>query len=206
MLEYIGVGAGLAFAAAVQPGPLQAYFFSRVAAIGWRRTLPAAVAPLLTDGPIALLTLVVLGQITTAMQSALRAAGGILLFALAWRSFRQWQRNETGSPKKADRIPQTLLEAAMVNVLNPNPYLGWALVLGPLVVAAWHEQPSWGMAVVVAFYTVMIATSAGLIAAFGSARRFGPKLQRTLLLTSALILAGLGVYQLVVGLLHLTAA
>jgi len=204
MLEYIGIGAGLAFAAAVQPGPLQAYFFSQVAAIGWRRTLPAAFAPVVTDGPIALLTLVVLGQLTVVMQSALRVAGGVLLLSLAWRSLRQWRRNEIGAPKKAEKVPQTLLEAAVVNVLNPNPYLGWALVLGPVVVAAWREQPSSAVAVVAAFYTVMIATSAALIVAFSSARLFGPKLQRALLLASALILAGLGVYQLVIGLLIVT--
>ena len=78
-------------------------------------------------------------------------------------------------------------------------------MLGPVVVSAWREDPSSGVAVVVAFYATMIATSALLIVAFGSARRFGPGLQRGLLLVSALVLAGLGVYQLVTALLYFAA-
>ena len=49
----------VAFAAAIQPGPLQAFLLARVAAAGWKRTLPAVLAPLLSDIPIA--TLAVLG-------------------------------------------------------------------------------------------------------------------------------------------------
>jgi threonine/homoserine/homoserine lactone efflux protein len=198
MLKYVVIGGGLAFAAAVQPGPLQAYLFSRVTAIGWRRTLPASFAPLLSDGPIALLALLVLGRLSPAMQSVLRAAGGLLLLFLAWRAVRQWRHDDVRSVERAERIPRTLLEAALVNILNPNPYLAWALVIGPVVVAAWEEAPSSAVATVVAFYATMVSMLAVLIVAFGSTRLLGPKLQRTLLLVSGAVLAGLGIYQLVI--------
>lgn len=200
MLEYLGIGGGLAFAAAVQPGPLQAYLFARVTAIGWRRTLPAAFAPLLTDGPIALVALVVLGQLSSAVQGGLRIAGAVLLGALAWRAVRQWRQGSPGPQARADGNPRTFLEAALVNALNPNPYLGWALVLGPVVLAAWREEPSFAVAVIVSFYATMVIVSALLIVAFGSARLLGPKLQRGLVLVSGLVLAGIAVYQLVAGL------
>ncbi|MFH1277091.1 MAG: LysE family transporter [Candidatus Eisenbacteria bacterium] len=199
MLKYILIGAGLGFSAGVQPGPLQAYLLSRVASIGWRRTLPASLAPLLSDGPIALLALLVLGRLTPAMQGFLRAAGGLLLLYLAWRTFRQWRRPLSLASEMEGKTPKTIFEAALVNLLNPNPYLGWALVLGPLVVAAWRETPMNGVAVVAAFYATIVAMLAASILAFGSARSLGPKVQRTLLPVSALILAGLGIYQSVVG-------
>ena len=44
MFELMLIGGGFAFAAAVQPGPLQAFLLARVAADGWKRTLPAALA------------------------------------------------------------------------------------------------------------------------------------------------------------------
>jgi threonine/homoserine/homoserine lactone efflux protein len=199
MLKYIAIGGSLAFAAAVQPGPLQAYLLSRATSIGWRRTLPASFAPLISDGPIVVLALLVLGQLSPAMQSALRMAGGLLLLYLAWGSIRQWKRNSPHSPRQGTKVPRTLLEAALVNLLNPNPYLGWTLILGPVVVAAWQEAPSFGIAVVVAFYATMVTMLAVLIFSFGSARFLGPKFQRSLLGISALVLAGLGIYQLVVG-------
>ena len=98
----------------------------------------------------------------------------------------------------AGKVPRTLLEAALVNILNPNPYLGWTLILGPVVVSAWREAPAAAVSVVAAFYCTMIAMLALLIVAFGSLRYFGSRLQRPLLLVSALVLLGLGVYQFVI--------
>jgi len=199
MLKYVVIGGSLAFAAAVQPGPLQAYLLSRVTAIGWRRTLPAALAPLLSDGPIAVLALLVLGRLSLGVQSALRLAGGALLLYLAWGAYQQWRRDDSRPSEQVERVPKTLFEAALVNLLNPNPYLGWTLVLGPIVVAAWQEAPSSGVAVVVAFYATMVTTLAVLIVLFGSARLLGARFQRVLMFVSVWILAGLGLYQLAKG-------
>ena len=55
MLKYLILGISFAFAAAVQPGPLQTYIISQTLKNGWRSTLPASFAPLLSDGPILIL-------------------------------------------------------------------------------------------------------------------------------------------------------
>jgi threonine/homoserine/homoserine lactone efflux protein len=195
MLENIVLGGGFAFAAAVQPGPLQAYLLSQVAARGWRRTLPAALAPLVSDGPIAILVLLVLGQLSVGAQGLLRAAGGALLLYLAWSAYHQWRRPPQTSADGAG-TPRTVVQAVLVNLLNPNPYLGWALVLGPNAVAAWHRSPADAVALIVAFYAVLVAGLAGFIVAAGSVRFLGPRGQRVLVLVSAAVLAALGVYQL----------
>lgn len=197
MLKYIVIGGSLAFAAAVQPGPLQVYFFSRVATIGWRRTLPASLSPLLSDGPIALLALLIIGRLSSQMQGVLRGAGGLFLLYLAWNVFRQWRSHSHISVRQQGKVPRTLLEATLVNILNPSPYLGWALVLGPVVLAAWQEAPGAGAAVIIAFYTTMVAMNAVLIFAFGSARLVGPKLQYALLPASGVLLTCIGIYQIV---------
>lgn len=199
LLKYIGIGGSLAFAAAVQPGPLQAYLLTRATSIGWRRTLPASFSPLLSDGPIALLALLVLGRLSMTMQSLLRSAGGFLLLYLAWNTFKQNKYRSNDALTRRKKTPKTIFEAAFVNLLNPNPYLGWALVLGPTVMSAWQEAPSTGVAVVVSFYVTMISMLALLILFFGGARFLSPKLQLSLMLISVIILAGLGVYQLIIG-------
>jgi threonine/homoserine/homoserine lactone efflux protein len=125
-------------------------------------------------------------------------AGGVLLLYLARSAFQQWRRHDLGSHVQGERVPRTLYEATLVNVLNPNPYLGWALVLGPIVIAAWHEAPRLGVAVVIAFYATMVTMLAVQIFAFGSARLLGPRSQRALQLISVLMLAVLGIYQLVI--------
>ena len=63
MWLYIVQGIGYGLAAAAQPGPFQTYLISQTLVKGWKRTLPAALAPLLSDGPIIALCLLVLSQV-----------------------------------------------------------------------------------------------------------------------------------------------
>ena len=199
MLQYLLLGSGFAFAAVIQPGPLQAFLLSRAVAAGWRRTLPAAFAPLLSDGPIALLVLLVLGSLPARGQQLLRAAGGLLLLYLAWAALRQL-RSPSGSTEPAhDSAPRTLLQAATINLLNPNPYLAWALVLGPAAVTAWRQDPLFAAALLAAFYGVIVAGLALFVVAASTARLLRPRAQRALVFLSAVILLALGAYQLFVG-------
>ena len=196
MLEVLILGGGFAFAAVLQPGPLQAFLLSRAVAVGWKRTLPAAFSPVLSDVPIALLVLLVLGRLPLLGQQVLRAAGGLLLLYLAWVSLRQL-RSASGTPQQApDSAPRTLLQATTVNLLNPNPYLGWALVLGPAAIRAWKESPVLAVALVTAFYGVMVAGLALFIFVASTARLLRPRARRALVLLSAVLLAALGAYQL----------
>ena len=196
MLEYVLFGGGFALASGVQPGPLQAFLLSRVAESGWRRTLPASLAPLISDGPIALLVLLVLKRLPEEMGRLLQTAGGLLLLYLAVIAFRQWRRQSGGVSDSGTPAPRTLLQAVAVNILNPNPYLGWSLVLGPKALSAWSQHPTYAVALIVAFYATMTATLALTIVFFGATRFLGHRGRRTLLLLSAGTLAALGIYQL----------
>ncbi len=197
MLAYVVFGATYAFAAAVQPGPFQAYLVSETLTRGWRRTLPASLAPLLSDGPVIVLTLVVLTQVSAGLQSGLRCAGGLFLLYLAVGALRTWQRyTPEPAASLAASARRSVLRAALVNLLNPNPYLGWSLVLGPLLLQGWHETPARGVALVVAFYTTMIVSLAAIISLFAAAGSLGPRVGRALVGVSAVALACFGCYEL----------
>jgi threonine/homoserine/homoserine lactone efflux protein len=196
MFQYILIGAGIAFAAAAQPGPLQAFLLSRVAVAGWRRTLPAACAPLVSDGPIALLALTVLHQVARGFEGFLMAAGGIVLLYFATRTFFDWWRAQKGAEKPVPSAPQTFLQAVGVNIVNPGPYVGWGLILGPLVLEAWVENPSYSVALVVSFYVVMVASLALFIFLVGATAFLGPRGRRALLLAASFVLAAIGIYML----------
>ena len=200
MLEYVILGGGLAFAAGVQPGPLQAFLFSQVVEKGWRRTLPASFSPLLSDGPIALLVLLLLRNVPPGMARVLHAAGGVLLLYLASATFRSWRRHAEAAPAGRRPAPRTLFQAALVNILNPNPYIGWSLVLGPSTLEAWAKGPANAVALIASFYGVMVVTLAATIVLFGTSSALGARGRRAILLVSAITLAALGVYQLVAAL------
>lgn len=196
MLELILIGGGFAFAAAVQPGPLQAFLIARVAADGWRRTLPAALAPVISDGPIAVLVLVVLNQVARGFESFLKAAGGLVYLAIAVATFLEWRRSRTGSPAETQSSPRTLLQAVAVNLVNPGPWLGWSLILGPLAIQAWAVSPAHAAALIASFYIVIVSTLAVFILLLGTTSYLGPKGRRALLLASSAALAAIAIYSL----------
>jgi len=91
------------------------------------------------------------------------------------------------------------LGAALVNALNPGPYLYWSLVAGPVFLAGWRKAPATGIGFLVGFYVAIVVTLAGLVLLFGTARQLGPKVTRALLGISAVALVGFGLYQLWLG-------
>jgi threonine/homoserine/homoserine lactone efflux protein len=206
VLTYLLLAAGYAFASAVQPGPFLAYLISQSLTHGWRRTLPAAFAPLLSDGPVIVTVLFVLTRLPPEMLIYLRLAGGLFLLYLAYGAFRSWRVFSTGAPPPAAPRSQTVLRAALVNLLNPGPWLGWSLVMGPLLLRAWREAPAHGAAMLAGFYSTMVLSLVGIIIVFGVARRFGPRLTRGLIGVSALALLGFAVWQLWMGVAALQGA
>ena len=83
-----------------------------------------------------------------------------------------------------------------MNALSPGPYIFWTLVTGPILVAGWRASPSLGIGFLVGFYLTMVATLAGLILLFGTARHLGGRVTRVLIGLSAVALAGFGLVQL----------
>ncbi len=196
MMGYISFGIVFAFAAAVQPGPFQAYLISQSLAHGWRRTAIASFAPLISDGPVALVTLVILTTLPGWLIQVLRFAGGLFLLFLARAAFKTWQKYDSSKSSTAGTGDTGLLRAVFVNLLNPNPYRGWSLVMGPLLLKGWREQPMNGIALLAAFYTTIIICSFAIVVAFASARHLGPRVSRFLIGISAVALALFGLYQL----------
>jgi threonine/homoserine/homoserine lactone efflux protein len=199
MIPYLVLGATYGFAAAVQPGQFQAYLVSEALSNGWRRTLPVAFAPILSDLPIIAVVVLVLTQVPPVMVHGLQLVGGLFVLYLAWGAFRTYRHDAPAAPATAAPVHQTVVKAALVNLLNPNPYLAWALVLGPFLLRAWREAPSHGIAFVAAFYVAIVAVGAAIVVLVSAAHAFGPRVARSLVGVSAVALAGFGFYQLWAG-------
>ncbi|HTX90079.1 MAG TPA: LysE family transporter [Anaerolineales bacterium] len=202
MFLYFLQGLTFGFAAAVQPGPFQTYLISQTISRGWRRTLPAVLAPLLSDGPILALVLLVLSRVPENVVQILRLAGGAFVIYLAVGAFKTW-RSFSGQPAAARSGPNSLFQAAFVNLLSPNPYLFWSLVGGPILLAGWRINPFNSVVMLLGFYLVMIGSTAVGVVLLGTTGRLGPKVNRLLLGISALALFCLGIYQIWLGLLGL---
>ena len=196
MWLYIMQGIGYGFAAAVQPGPFQTYLISQTLTKGWKRTLSAALAPLISDGPIIALCLLVLSQIPAWLQRFLYIAGGLFILYLAYGAYRAWKNFDSDISSTQSGTHQGVLKAALVNMLNPNPYIYWTLVTGPILLMGWREMPANGVGFLTGFYISILLSLSAIIIVFGTTRQLGPKVNRALIGISAIALFCFSIYQL----------
>jgi len=203
LLSFILKAATIGFSAGVTPGPLQAVFLSYAVKGGWKKALPAAFAPLLTDGPVVLLVLLILNNLPTTFLRILQIGGAVFILYLAWESFNAYRQYHEVEEVQESNGWKTLLKGATMNLLAPGPWLFWSLINGPNLLLAWAESPWWGVAYLVSFYGIFILTNIGLILIFSTMRRMGEQVRKALLLISAIVLAGFGIYQGLQGLLIL---
>jgi threonine/homoserine/homoserine lactone efflux protein len=200
MLSYLISGITYGFAAAVSPGPLSMYLMSQAVRRGWRKTLPAAFSPLITDGPVAVLVVTVLSQVPSRLVLYLRILGGVLILYLAWEAWKSWRNFRIEETSRAETGPNSLTRAVFINWLNPNLYIGWSAIMGPMVLSGWRESPESGIAVVIGFYTTIVIVMIAMILLFAAAKALGPQVRRNLIGLSSIALVFLGLYQLWLGL------
>ena len=197
MSNYFIFGITYAFACVVQPGPFQAFLFSQSITNGWRKTIPLVFAPLLSDLPVILLVLLVLTNVPHLVLQVLQIVGGLFLLYLAINAFKSWR---TYTPNVKQDVPQlNILKAVLVNLLNPNPYIAWSLVMGPILIESWSKSPANGIVLLAGFYGSMIIYSTWLIGLFAAARNFGPRIIKISIGISVIAFAAFGFYQIWAG-------
>jgi threonine/homoserine/homoserine lactone efflux protein len=199
MITYLVQGIVYGFAAAVQPGPLQTYMIVQTLRNGWRKTIVYSLVPVLSDLPIIALVLIVLAQVPPAFILGIRFIGGFFLLYLAVNVIRTIRMLTEEPDFSSGEAGIGLLKAVMVNFLNPNPYVYWGLISGPILVAGWRETPVNGIALLAGFYATMIPIMAALIIAFSIVRRMPIVVRKVMMGISAAGLAFFGCYQIWLG-------
>jgi threonine/homoserine/homoserine lactone efflux protein len=116
----VGVPAGLT------PGPLMTLVISQTLRHGPREGAVIAASPLLTDLPIIAVSFILLGSFAGVdwLLGLLSVIGGVYILWLARETWRS-------GPVRADaavQAPRSWRRGALVNLLNPNPYLFWGTV------------------------------------------------------------------------------
>ena len=56
-----------------------------------------------------------------------------------------------------------LVNAIILNVLNPTPYIFWSVISGPILLSGWRESPGLGVSFLIGFYGVFILSLSALI-------------------------------------------
>ncbi len=151
---FLLTGIALGAPAGLAPGPLQALVLSETLRYGRRRGAEVSLAPLITDAPIALISVYLFGRLADSLQAVgiVSLAGAAFLLVLAWRTFN-------AAPPSLDVVPvsaASLKKGVLVNLLSPHPYLFWFLVGAPTIVRAWHSCPACPVLFLAGFYLLLL--------------------------------------------------
>jgi threonine/homoserine/homoserine lactone efflux protein len=158
----------LGLSAGFSPGPLLALVISQTLQHGIKEGVKVAIAPLITDFPILLLSLLVLTRLENlrAVLGVISLMGGLYVLKLAYESFKA--RRPTFAMRETE--PQSLVKGALVNVLNPNPYVFWLTVGGPMIIKAGGEGAVNAVLFVAAFLGSLIGAKVFLAVLAGRSK------------------------------------
>jgi threonine/homoserine/homoserine lactone efflux protein len=196
---YFLQGATLGLSASATPGPFQAFLLSQTLKNGWRHTLPAAMAPLLSDGPIVFFVLLILTQTSNQLLDILRIAGGLFILYLAYGAIKSIRQPTAPAAIKPGSLRRNVLNGALMNALSPGPYIFWSVLAGPIVLESWRQSPLWSLSFVLGFYGTLIGGFAAFVILFATTSQFGPRFRYMLNIIAAVALLIFGVYQLWTG-------
>lgn len=196
-LAYLMKAVALGFSAAAMPGASQAYLINQATRHGWQSAAIVSLAPLVADGPIVVVAVLVLSVLPTWAMPLLQILGACFIFYLAYSAIPGLLARE--SDVNLRKIPPSLLAAVTINLLNPVVYLYWSTVSGPIFVQGWRVSPGWGLGFLACFYGVMVLTSNGIILLVCGLQQIGSRVRFGLQVVSTVLLVVVGVVQLVSG-------
>ena len=167
MIAFLLSGILLGLSGGLSPGPLLTLVVSETLRHGARAGIGVALAPLLTDLPIILATVLLLRPLTdqTAPLALIHLGGGLYLAWLGVQGVRF-----RGAELEPTAPAGSLWRGVIANFLNPSPYLFWLAVGAPTVLAAWQEGWPAAAAFVAAFYALLVGSKVALALALGRAR------------------------------------
>lgn len=185
MLTYLSLGVLLGTTAGISPGPMMTLVISQSLRFGVREGLKIALAPLLSDLPIVLISWALLSRVAgfDRLLGIISIAGAIFLLLIAAESWR----SELGDQKADDVPPRSLSRGILANTLNPHPWLFWLTVGAPTLVTAGGLINS--TAYIAGFYFCLVGAKLIVATVVGHYRqRLNPHHHRLILRGLALIL------------------
>lgn len=165
---YLTLGALLGLSAGLAPGPLLTLVISETLRHDVRAGVRVALAPMVTDLPIILLTLFVLSRLAEfhGILGAISIAGGAFLMFMGYESLRT-----TGFDLKLqDGKRMSLRKGILTNVLSPHPYLFWLSVGAPTMAKALDEHLFAPAAFIAGFYACLVGSKIALAVLVGRSR------------------------------------
>ena len=194
MLGLAIAGATLGIVEGIKPGPLLTMVIRETLSGGLRAGLWTAAAPIFTDGPLVIFSLFAAAWIATNPSTllAITLAGAIFLAQMGYECFGLEPPN-----MDEDAPPPTgsFLRGIITNLLNPNVYVFWFLIGGPLMASAADEEILAPIAYAITFLVTIMLTKAAIAYAIHRASgNISATVYRRLLAICGIVMIGFSLY------------
>ena len=169
-LTFLAAGCIFGLAGGFSPGPTTTVVVSQTLRFGVLDGIKVAIAPALTDAPIILVAVLLVGQLARfePILGIISILGAAFLLYLAFESFRVRgiEIDET------DVAPRSISKGFMANLLNPHPYMFWFAIGAPKLIEA--AEISWMTAVafIAGLYVCLIGAKILVAFLVGRSRAF----------------------------------
>ncbi|MBU8848872.1 MAG: LysE family transporter, partial [Desulfobacterales bacterium] len=134
MIHYLTIGTILGLSAGLAPGPLLTLVVSETILHDIRAGIKVALAPLVTDLPIIVLTVFILSRLSGfhGILGVISLVGGLVVLVMGIQGIKA--RGLDLDIQKTR--PRSLTKGILVNMLSPHPYLFWLSVGAPTMTRA----------------------------------------------------------------------
>jgi threonine/homoserine/homoserine lactone efflux protein len=204
MIDVLATGALFGLSAGLAPGPLLALVISQTVRHGLGQGVRVALAPLITDLPIVVVSALIVGTVAG-------ASGPLAVIALAGAAFVSWLAWDTWRAQPPGVLlvgetapaPRSWTRGVVANGLSPHPWLFWIAVGAPTLLSAYATGgvPA-AAAFLLGFYGCLLGSKVGIALAAGRARgRVAGRGYRLIMRVLAVLLAAFAVGLLREGLL-----
>jgi len=134
MFEYLSAGTLLGLASGFAPGPLLVLVVAETLRHDVRAGIKVAIAPLITDVPIIVVSLLILNRLAhfKTILGGISILGGLFILYLGYESIKT-KGLEFNLPPT---ISNSFKKGVITNALNPHPYIFYVTVGAPLIFKA----------------------------------------------------------------------
>lgn len=155
-IPFLVSGAIFGLAAGIFPGPLLTLVISETLKHNRKAGIAVAIAPVLTDVPIVLISLYILAKLSRShiVLGTISILGALFIGYLAYESIAV-----RGIEMTAKEIGiKSLRRGVITNFLSPHPYLFWVMVGAPIVLKAYRMNFMSAVLFIFGFYFFLVGS------------------------------------------------
>ncbi len=169
-ITYLTMGAVFGLTAGISPGPLLTLVISETLRHNKTEGVKIAIAPLITDIPIVLLTIFIFSKMASfdVVIGIISILGGIFIAYLGYDSIKS-----KGIEIEIQNLKlKSIRKGIIVNILSPHPYIFWLMVGAPITIKAYQASPAAAFAFIIAFYVLLIGSKISIALVVDRSRAF----------------------------------